>query len=85
MNFIIKILAGFFETFKMKNPVVASIILVASSAAVLTAQSGELYGLFALPEWAKAIVQGVGIFLTAVTGSQTFRYLPASKQATARK
>ena len=85
MNYIIKILAGIFETFKLKNPFYATLVLVASSAAVVTAQNGELYGLFALPDWAKFAVQGVGLFLTAVTGTQTFRYLPAEKQATARK
>lgn len=85
MDFVIKLLAGIFETFKLKSPFWASVVLLASSAAVVTAQSGELYGLFALPEWAKFAVQGVGLFLTAVTGTQTFRYLPASKQATARQ
>ena len=85
MDFVIKLLAGIFETFKLKNPFYATLVLVASSAAVVAAQNGELYGLFTLPEWAKFTVQGVGLSLTAVTGSQTFRYLPASKQATARK
>lgn len=85
MDFIIKLLANIFETFKLKNPFYATIILVASSTAVITAQNGELYGLFALPDWAKFLVQGIGLFITAVTGSQTFRYLPASRQATARK
>lgn len=85
MEFIIKNLAGLFEAFKFKNPFYASLILLASSAAVVTAQNGELYGLFTLPEWGKWVVQSVGLFITAVTGSQTFRYLPASKQATARK
>lgn len=85
MDFLIKILAGIFETFKAKNPIVASAILVASSLAVVTAQNGELYGLFALPEWARWAVSGIGLFITAVTGSQTYRYLPPAKQATARK
>lgn len=85
MDFIIKLLANIFETFKLKNPFYATIVLLASSAAVITAQNGELYGLFTLPEWGKFLVQGIGLFITAVTGSQTFRYLPASRQATARK
>lgn len=84
MDFIIKLLAGIFETFKLKNPFYATLILLASSTAVATAQNGELYGLFTLPEWAKWAVSGVGLFITAVTGSQTFRYLPPEKQKTAR-
>ena len=85
MDFLIKILAGISETFKAKNPLVASVILIASSLAVVTAQNGELYGLFTLPEWARWAVTGVGLFITAVTGSQTYRYLPPAKQAQARK
>lgn len=85
MDFIIKLLANLFEAFKFKNPFWASVVLLASSAAVVTAQNGELYGLFNLPEWGKWAVQSVGLFLTAVTGSQTFRYLPPEKQATARQ
>lgn len=85
MDFIIKWLASLFEAFKLKNPVVAGVLVLILSAVVHTATQGTLLGLFQLPDWAAAALEYVGLFLLAVTGSQTFRYLPASKQATARK
>lgn len=85
MDFIIKWLASLFEAFKLKNPVVAGVLVLVLSAIVHTATQGTFLGLFELPDWASAALEYVGLFLLAVTGSQTFRYLPASKQATARK
>ena len=85
MELIIKWLAQLFEFFKMKSPFWATVVLLVSSSAVVTVQNGQLWGLFNLPEWGDFLAQSVGLFLTAVTGTQTFRYLPAEKQATARK
>ncbi len=85
MEFLIKLLAQVFEAFKLKNPFWATVVLLLSSTAVITAVNGELFGLFSLPEWGKFLVEGIGLFVTAVTGSQTYRYLPPEKQATARK
>lgn len=85
MEFIINWLASLFETFKFKNPVVAAVVLIILSAAIVTVQKGELFGLFTLPTWANQVVTYVGLFITAVTGSQSFRYLSAEKQKTARK
>lgn len=84
MDYLIRLLAQLFEFFKTKNPFVATIILLLSSTAVVTVQNGQLWGLFTLPEWGNFLTQGVGLFLTAVTGTQTFRYLPPSQQKSAR-
>ena len=85
MEFLIKLLAQLFESFKLKNPLVASIVLLVAASAAYTAGTGDLWGIFTLPDWAAATVQFISLFITAVTGSETFRFLPASKQATARK
>lgn len=81
MDWIIQLLARLFSAFKLKNPVVAGVILLLVGAAVKTAQDGVLLGLFTLPAWANQVVQYVGLFLLAVTGSQTYQYLnPAPKK-----
>ena len=79
MEFIIRLLAQLFAVFKAKNPLVATLVLLASSAAVYTANQGQLYGLFTLPEWAKSIVQIGGLLVTALTGSETYKYLNGQK------
>ncbi len=79
MQSIIKLLAQLFSVFKAKNPLVATLVLLASSTAVYTANQGELYGLFTLPEWAKGVVQVGGLFVTALTGSETYKYLNGQK------
>lgn len=76
MNFLVELLARLFSSFKLKNPMVASIVLLALSAITYTATQGSFLGLFPLPAWAEQVVVFVGLFLTAVTGSQTFQYLP---------
>ena len=80
MDWIIKLLAGLFDRFKLKNPIDAAIVVLLLGAAVKTAQDGALLGLFTLPEWANQAVQYVGLFLLAVTGSQTWQYLYAPKE-----
>lgn len=85
MELIIKWLATLFEAFKTKNPITAMVIILIAGSAVVTVNNGELYGLFSLPEWGRTVVSAVSLFILAVTGSQTFRYLPAEKQQTARK
>ena len=84
MDFLIRWLASIFEAFKLKNPLVATIVLVALAATINTVSNGQLWGLFSLPEWAAQVVKYVAEFLLIVTGTQTFRYLPAEKQAKAR-
>lgn len=74
MDFIIKWLASFFAAFKTKNPVVAAVILTVLSAAVATVESGQLYGIIPVADWAQEAIKYVGIFLLAVTGSQTWQY-----------
>jgi len=84
MDFLIKWLASLYETFKLKNPLVATVILVILGTAVNTVHNGELWGLFTLPDWGVTVVEYVGTFLMIVTGTQTFKYLPPEKQAKVR-
>lgn len=85
MDFLVRWLASLFEAFKLKNPLVATVVLVALAATLNTVSNGQLWGLFTLPEWANQVVTYVTEFLLVVTGTQTFRYLPPSKQKTARE
>lgn len=80
MDWITKLLASLFEAFKMKNPKVAAFILLMAATAVAFAEQGTLLGLISLPEWAAATVKWVGMFLLALTGSQTFQYISPAKQ-----
>lgn len=84
MDFLVRWLASLFEAFKIKNPLVATIVLVALAATLNTVSNGQLWGLFTLPEWATQVVKYLTEFLLVVTGTQTFRYLPPEKQAKAR-
>lgn len=84
MDFLIKWIASLFETFKTKNPLAAAVILAASATVLNGATNGQFYGLFTLPDWATEAIKWVSTFILAVTGSQTYRYLPEEKQATAR-
>lgn len=79
MNWLIDLLARLFSTFKAKNPVVATAILLFLGVAVKTAQDGAFLGLFTLPDWASEVIQYIGLFLIAVTGSQTYQYLEGKK------
>lgn len=84
MNLLISWLAKLFEAFKLKNPLVATVVLLVLSAAIHTVNNGTLWGLFSLPSWAAEAISYVSTFLLAVTGSQTFRYLSPEQQEKAR-
>jgi chromate transport protein ChrA len=75
MDFIIRFLANFFASFKIKNPAVAAVVLVVLASAVATVENGMLYGVIPVSGWLQEVIKYVGIFLTAVTGSQTWQYL----------
>lgn len=75
MDFILKFLAGLFDRFKAKSPVLAAVLLLILGALVYTADKGTLLGLFTLPEWAAQGVQWISTFLGFLTGSQTWQYL----------
>lgn len=74
MDLLIRWLASLFATFKAKNPAVAAIILFILGTAVATANNGVLFGIFPLSGWLQTAIEYVGLFLLAVTGSQTFKY-----------
>lgn len=74
MDFIIRWLASFFAAFKAKNPAVAAVILTVLAAAIATIESGQLYGVIPVEGWIQEAIKYVGLFLLAVTGSQTWQY-----------
>lgn len=84
MEFLIGWLAKLFETFKLKNPLVATVVLLILSSAIHTVNNGALWGLFSLPSWASVAVSYVSTFLLAVTGSQSFRFLSPAQQQKVR-
>jgi len=80
MDFAIKFLASFFSKFKAKSPVVAAVTMTVLSAAIATVESGQLYGVIPVTGWLQETVKYVGIFLLAVTGSETWQYLNPGKK-----
>ena len=82
MDFIIRWLASFFAAFKAKNPAVAAVIMTVLAAAIATVESGQLYGAIPVSGWIQEAIKYVGLFLLAVTGSQTWQY--QSPEAKAR-
>lgn len=85
MDFLVRWIASLFEAFKLKNPVIAGVLLLILSAIIHTASQGTVLGLFTLPSWASDVIQYISLFFLSVTGSQTYRYLPAKVQETARQ
>lgn len=81
MDFLVELLAKLFAGFKLKNPLAAAAVLLILSAITYTAMRGEFLGLFALPGWSQPVITFVSLFLTAVTGSQTYQYLNKAKAA----
>jgi len=79
MQFIIELLAKLFAAFKVKNPVVAGVILLVLGAIVHTTYQGETLGLFTLSPGLRSVVEIVGLLLTGITGSQTYQYLDGKK------
>lgn len=75
MNFIITWLAGLFSAFKIKNPLVASVVLLVLSALVHTVHQGSVLGLFQVGGWLQTALEFVSLFLTSAVGSQTWQYL----------
>lgn len=80
MDFIIQLLARLFAGFKLKNPVAAAAVLLLLSAITYTASQGTILGLYTLPAWASPVLTYIGLFLTSVTGSQTYQYLDGAKK-----
>lgn len=76
MNFLVSWLAQLFSQFKLKNPLVATIVLLVLGATVHTVHQGNVLGLYPVSGWLQAALEWVTLFLTAVTGSQTYQHLP---------
>lgn len=79
MELLIRWLASLFSSFKAKNPLVAGIVLLALSAIVHTVHQGSFLGLFPVDGWLKVALEYISLFLTAVTGSNTWEILNKKK------
>ena len=75
MELLIRWLASLFSGFKAKNPLVAGIVLLVLSAVTHTVHQGNVLGLFPVDGWLQTALEYVSLFLTAITGSQTYQYL----------
>ncbi len=80
MTFLLQWVASLFAGFKAKNPIVAAVILLVLSTAVHTIHEGSIFGLFPVNGWLQTALEYTTLFLTAVTGSQTFQYLEGAKK-----
>lgn len=76
-SFLSKILAGFFEKFKTKNPTLAGVILLVLGTVIYLADNGlgELIG-----KDLSEVVKWVGIALAALTGAHTSHITTAKKK-----
>lgn len=84
MDFLTTILAQFFDRLKIKSPKLAAVILLILGFLAWFADQGTLLGLFSLPTWASEAVKYIALFLAAVTGTRTTRYLPSTTENTAK-
>ena len=62
-NLIIGLILKVWDTFKIKNPKIAAVALLALGAIVYFANQGTLLGIFELPSWASGVVQFLGTLL----------------------
>lgn len=62
-DFIIGLILKVWDTFKIKNPKIAAVVILALGAVVYFANQGTLLGLFILPEWASGVLQFLGTLL----------------------
>lgn len=79
-NFLAQWIASLFATFKAKNPLIAAIVLLVLSVAVHTVHQGEVFGLFPVSGAIQTVLEYVTLFLTAVTGSQTYQYMEQTQK-----
>lgn len=70
-NLIIGLILKVWDTFKIKNPKVAAIVMLALGAIVYFANQGTLLGLFELPAWAAGAIQFIGTLLGFLTAPHT--------------
>ncbi len=75
MQFLVQWVASLFSGFKAKSPLIAAIILLVLSVATHTIHQGEVFGVFPVNGGLQTVLEYVSLFLTAVTGSQTYQYL----------
>lgn len=78
-DFITKLLAQLFDSFKQKNPKVAAIIILTLVTLVNFAEQGTMLGLLDLPQWAAEAVKWVSLVLLGLMGSRTTQILSENK------
>jgi len=78
-DFITKLLAQLFDSFKTKNPKVAAVLILVLVTLVNFAEQGTMLGLISLPEWAAETVKWVSLVLLGILGSRTTQILAHNK------
>lgn len=78
-DFLTKLLAQLFDSFKAKNPKVAAVLILVLVTITNFAEQGTLIGLFTLPEWAAEVVKWVSLALLGIVGSRTTQILADNK------
>jgi len=84
-DFLTTILARLFDSFKLKNPKIAALVVVVLLTIIKFANEGTMLGLFVLPEWASTAVQWVSTLLVSVVGSRTTNFLHSENNRVASK
>ncbi len=84
MDFLTKILAQLFDTFKANNPKVAAIIILVLMTIIGFADQGSMLGLFSLPGWAAETLKWVSTVILAIVGSRTAKYLTLNEANASR-
>jgi len=70
-SFIIGLILKLWDTFKIKNPKVAALVMIALGAIVYFANQGTLLGLITLPPWAAGAVQFIATLLGFLSAPHT--------------
>ena len=68
MNEITKFIASLFETFRIKTPTLAAVVLLVLSTVTATAMQGDVLGLIHLDGILGEAVKWVSLTLTALVG-----------------
>ena len=75
LDFLIPILAKFWDKFKVSDPRTATFIALALGTLLYFADQGTLLGAFDLPEWASSAIKYISVIWIGLNGSRTARFL----------
>ena len=75
LDFLIPILAKFWDTFKVKNPALASLVALILGTILYFATQNSLLGVIPVPEAVAKVIQIVTTVWLALNGSRTTSFL----------